>query len=167
MMKNKFLKPGFTIVEVLTVLFIVSLGLVGILALIVQNIQSQNYNKSNLIAYQLAQEGIELIRKVRDTNWRQELSYNDNLAAGEYYMDYQDTVPHMHDSANLEELRLRKNSLNFYVNNLLVATTTPFSRLITIETIDDNSSRVNALITWTERNRNYSYDLETILYNWY
>jgi type II secretory pathway pseudopilin PulG len=166
-MKNNFLKPGFTIVEVLTVLFIVSLGLVGILSLIVQNIQSQSYNKSNLIAYQLAQEGVELIRQVRDSNWREGLSYNDKLAAGQYYMDYADTAPHAHSPGSPAELLLKQDSASFYVHNPALPMATLFSRLITLQTIDDHSFQVNATISWQERNRNYTYDLETILYDWY
>jgi len=160
-------KPGFSLVEIITVLFIVSLGLVGILGLIVQNIQSQNYNKSNLIAYQLAQEGIELIRKVRDSNWREGLAYNDKLAPGEYYMDYEDASPDSYISSLPGQLALRQNAANFYVHDTAAATSTPFSRLITIQTIDDHSSRINSRISWAEHNRDYTYDLETILYDWY
>ena len=166
-MKNNFLKRGFALVEIITVLFIMSLGLIGILSLIVQNIQSQSYNKSNLIAYQLAQEGVELIRKVRDSNWRADIDYNDKLAPAQYYMDYADTAPHLHDPDNPEELVLRQDAADFYTHNTAAATTTPFSRLITIGAIDDNSFRVNARINWSDHNRNYFYDLETILYDWY
>lgn len=165
-MKNNSLKRGFSIVEIITILFIISLGLIGILSLIVQNIQSQTYNKSNLIAYQLAQEGIELVRKVRDSNWRAGAAYNANLAPGEYYMDYEDTVPQVHNPASPDELILSQDANNFYINHLATATATPFSRLITISAIDDYSFRVNTQISWAEQSRNYVYDLETNLYNW-
>ena len=165
-MKNNTEKKGFSIVEIITVLFIMSMGLVGILSLIVQNIQSQSYNKGNLIAYQLAQEGIELIRKVRDSNWRAGAAYDNNLADGQYYMDYRDAAPHLHDIANPGELIMKQDGADFYINDPVAATTTPFSRLITIYKIDDHSLRVNAKIGWSENNRNYTYDLETILYNW-
>ncbi len=164
-MKDNFLKRGFTLVEVVVILFIMSMGLIGILGLIVQNIQSQSYNKSNLIAYQLAQEGIELIRKVRDSNWRESLPYDDKLAAGQYYMDYEDTAPQVFNPSMPGQIVLRKNAANFYTHEA-TATATPFSRLITIQTIDDHSFRVNSSIIWAEYGRNYVYDLETILYNW-
>lgn len=165
-MKNNFLKQGFTLVEIVVILFIMSMGMIGVLSLIVQNIQSQSYNKSNLIAYQLAQEGIELIRKVRDSNWRESVLYDDKLAPGEYYMDYTDTAPSLHDLDNPEELVLKQDAANFYVHDPAAATTTPFSRLITIGVIDDHSFQVNSLISWAEPGRSYTYDLETILYNW-
>jgi len=165
-MKNNSLKSGFTIIEVIVILFVMSMGLIGVLSLIVQNIQSQSYNKSNLIAYQLAQEGVELIRKVRDSNWRAGLPYDDKLADGQYFMDYTDTAPQAHNSANPDELILRKDASDFYTNNPLEMNQTIFSRLITIAAVDSSALRVVVTISWSETGRNYNYDLETILYNW-
>lgn len=164
-MKKNLLKKGFTLVEVITVLFVMSMGLIGVLGLILQNIQSQSYNKGNLIAYQLAQEGIELVRKVRDNNWRNSLPYDTSLTAGEYYMDYRDNLPTIYSSGHPEELILSQDANNFYIHGA-GATTTPFSRLIKIEPLTDHSMRVTADVTWGDHNRNYSYNLETILYNW-
>jgi len=165
-MKNNFFKSGFTLVEVVVILFVMSMGLIGVLSLITQNIQSQSYNKSNLMAYQLAQEGVELIRKVRDSNWRDGLSYDDKLAAGEYFMSYNDAAPQAHDPAHPEELVLRQEASNFYTHNPVAPKVTPFSRLITITAVDANSFRVVVTISWAEFGRNYVYNLETALYNW-
>ena len=86
-------KAGFSLVEIMTVLFVVALGLVGVLSLMVQNIQSQNVNKGALIAYQLSQEGIELVRRTRDSNWQAGRAWNVNLAPGHYIVDYTDLIP--------------------------------------------------------------------------
>ena len=165
-MKRHCLKSGFSLVEIITILFIISLGLVGIMSLIIQNIQSQSYNKSNLIAYQLAQEGVELIRKVRDSNWREGVAYDDKLSPGAYLMDYEDTAPQLYISVDPEELILRQSAGNMYIHDTAIATRTPFSRLITLQAIDDHSFRVDSKISWVEHERNYVYDLEAILYDW-
>lgn len=165
-MKNNLLKSGFTLVEVVVILFVMSMGLIGVLSLIVQNIQSQSYNKSNLMAYQLAQEGVELIRKVRDSNWREGLPYDDKLASGEYFMSYDDAAPQIHDAANPGELVLKQDAANFYTHDSAAGKTTIFSRLITITAVDANSFRVVVAVSWAEFGRNYVYNLETILYNW-
>ncbi len=164
-MKNNFLKKGFTLIEVIVVLYIMSLGLVGVLSLIIQNIQSQSYNKSNLIAYQLAQEGIELVRKVRDNNWRNALDYDSSLAAGDYYMDYTDSVPRLHNPVVPDELRMFLDVDDFYIHGA-GATSTPFSRKITIEALTDHSIRVISNVSWGGHGRTYLYNLETVLYNW-
>ncbi len=74
--------------------------------------------------------------------------------------------PNLHNSAAPEELVLKQNAGNMYVHDLNAATTTPFSRLITLQTIDSHSFRVNSKVTWYEHERDYAYDLETILYDW-
>lgn len=161
-------KKGFSLVEIITILFIVSLGLVGILSLIVQNIQSQSYNKNNLIAYQLAQEGIELIRKVRDSNWKAGFPATTNLSPHEYFMDYRNNIPIRHEpQASDAELILKQDSDGFYFHDLSSsATSSIFSRLINIQGVNASSFRVTVRVTWSERNRNYAYDLETLLYAW-
>lgn len=159
------MKRGFSLVEIITVLFIVSLALVGILSLLIQNIQSQGYNKSNLIAYQLAQEGVELIRKVRDSNWRganQPLILI--LPSGQYYMDYTNSAPHIHIPSLSSELILKQDTNGFYYHGA-GGSSSGFSRLITLQTTP-TFVQVTVRVTWLDRNRNYAYDLETILYNW-
>ena len=160
---NKNKRRGFTLVEIIVVLFIISLGLVGVLTLIVQNIQSQSYNKNNLIAYQLAQEGIELVRKVRDSNWRAGRAFNANLADGEYYMDYRDAT--VYPSTGADSLILKQDSNGFYIHDT-VGTASGFSRKIIISNLAANYLRVETDISWHDHNRDYTYSLETLLYDW-
>lgn len=160
---NKYNKRGFTLVEIIAVLFVVVVGLMGVLSLIVQNIQSQSLNKNNLTAYQLAQEGMELVRKVRDSNWRNSNVWDKDLVAGSYYMDYSDSTPHILSAST--EGDLYKNSSGFYVHG--GATETPFNRTIEIALIDADSMRVYIHITWSDHGRVFNYDLETILYDWH
>jgi Tfp pilus assembly protein PilV len=166
-------RRAFSLVEIIVILFIISLGLMAILSLIIQNIQSQSYNRNNLTAYQLAQEGIEMIRKVRDSNWKVSAAFTLGLATTtgttyQNYMDYRDTWPH-DASANPTLLTiLKQDSAGLYFHDSVSpATTSPFSRLIRTKKLDNNSLQVNSVVSWQDHNRNYSYDLETILYNWY
>lgn len=166
--KNK--KSAFSLVEIIVVLFIISLGLVGVLSLIVQNIQSQNLNKNNLVAYQLAQEGIELIRRVRDTNWKNGQEWDHELNAASYYIDYLDTKPHRIDNSseipNKSKLYQDLEGYYYHDNAAPSSLFSGFRRLISIVNLDDDSIYVRARITWAEKNKNFSYDLETILYDW-
>ena len=158
--------PGFTLVEVLVVLFIVSFGLVGILSLIVQNIQSQNYNKNGLVAYQLAQEGNELIRRVRDSNWKAGVKFDTGLEDDNYIMDYQDSLP-IHYGGNLSETKLKKDQAGFYVHDSNLTTDSGFTRLFRISSSTSNMLRINSVVTWTDKDKYYSYNLESLLYDWY
>ena len=158
------MKKGFSLVEIIIILFIISIGLLGVLSLIIQNIQSQGYNKNNLVAYQLAQEGVELIRMVRDSNWRQGEAYDAGLNDGIFFMDYQDSLPHL-SSGVTGEFILHQGLDGFYYHGG-TATSSGFSRQITLKRENANTLKVTVNVGWQERGRDSYYDLQTILYNW-
>lgn len=161
--ENKIEKRGFTLIEVITVLLVISLGMIGVLSLIVQNIQSQSLNKNTLIAYQLAQEGVELIRQVRDTNWRESLDWRENLSSGKYYMDYISTMPHQASDQGSGNLAQDLNGM--YVSNPGATLGKGFSRIIALEDSGEGML-VNSSIFWSDHGRSYVYSLDTILYDW-
>lgn len=160
-------RPAFSLIEIMVALFIISLGMTAILSLIGQNLNSQSYNRSNLIAYQLAQEGMELIRRVRDTNWRNNLSYNFGLPGDTtYYMDYNDTFPIILNSDNGADL-LRQDASGFYQHGLeSTATSSGFSRSIYIKEEIIDRLLIRVTVTWQEREKSRSYVLENYLYDW-
>lgn len=164
MLKKLTNTKGFTLIEVITVLFVVSLGLVGVLTLIVQNIQSQRFNHQNIIAYQLAQEGIELVREVRDSNWLTGANWDENLAAGTYYMDYSDSVP-VTTNGGPQVLYLNADNLYTHASSTAVATSS-FNRLITLVDHSTSSKQVISKVTWSDKNKSFSYVLDTLLYDW-
>lgn len=65
----KFNNKGQGIIEVVVAIAVIVVGLVSIISLVVFNLNVQNYNHDMLIASNLAREGIEVIRSVRDNNW--------------------------------------------------------------------------------------------------
>lgn len=165
-------KPGFSLIEILAVLFIVSVALLGLVSLIIQNIQAQSINKNNLIAYNLAQEGIELIRQTRDSNWRAKVVYDTNLATGIYYIDYRMDKPEL---ANIDSSKIYLLNTNGYLNyvNLQAgdsgAVPTIFSREIYLDKpvgYEGDPLQVRALVTWTDRGHAYRYELRTLLFDW-
>ena len=62
-------KKAYTLVEILVGFFIILMGLVGYLSLTIKTLALEPIGKNKLIASQLAQEGIEIVRNIRDTNW--------------------------------------------------------------------------------------------------
>ncbi len=59
---------GFTLLEVLTSTFVLSLGVVGVFVVVSQTTAFTQVTSSRLTATYLAQEGIEIIKNIRDTN---------------------------------------------------------------------------------------------------
>jgi len=64
--KNKK-ESGFTLVETLIAVAILSLAIVGLMTILGKGISDTNYKKYRITASYLAQEGIEYIRNMRDT----------------------------------------------------------------------------------------------------
>ncbi len=173
----KFLKKkGFSLMEVMAVLFIVMVGMVGVMSLVLQNIQVKDINTNRIIAHQLAQEGIELIRKQRDTNWivcANEGSTNpacwvsNIIPDSKYKVDYNDEYPV--EVSNIEDARLYSDtsagSEKMYVHET-TPQETPFYRMIEIDYLSADSIYVTVNIEWQERADVYSYSAETVLYNW-
>jgi prepilin-type N-terminal cleavage/methylation domain-containing protein len=77
MFKSKKIKEnsGFTIIEVMIATVIITIGLIGALTLSLASMKFGKISINRVIAANLAQEGIEVIRAMRDDIW---LSGDDN-----------------------------------------------------------------------------------------
>ncbi|MDD5145536.1 MAG: prepilin-type N-terminal cleavage/methylation domain-containing protein [Candidatus Pacebacteria bacterium] len=72
-------KRGFSLLEVIISVFIVAVGIVGITNIIPQIITTTKINTSRLTAAYLAQEGIEIVRAVRDGNFLEKINNTNPL----------------------------------------------------------------------------------------
>lgn len=61
-------QKGFTLIETLVAISILLLSILGPMTFAAQGIQNTYYAKDQIVAFYLAQEGIELIRATRDNN---------------------------------------------------------------------------------------------------
>lgn len=61
-------RPGFTLIETIVAMGVILAATVGPMALVTSGIADFAYTKNKLIAINLAQEGVELARVVRDNN---------------------------------------------------------------------------------------------------
>jgi Tfp pilus assembly protein PilV len=91
------LRSWFSIIEVMVGIFIFTLWLFSIYALLISALNVNEYNKNAIIASHLAREQMELFRNIRDTNymklkvWNQKnpnILYNNSqlFLSGSYYI---------------------------------------------------------------------------------
>ncbi len=101
---------GISILEVVVAVMIISFGMVGVLSLVIQNVEAQYINKNVLMASGLAQEGLELVRNTRDFNWLTPgNSWNQDIVGdGTYTIDY----------GGRSSINPAVNTLNLYVKRL-------------------------------------------------
>ena len=83
-------RAGFSLVEIIVVVGIVSLAFIGILSLVRRAIMLYYSNQNYLIASMVAQDGLELVRYVRDQNWLTNRAFYNNLS--EYNTDNKKTI---------------------------------------------------------------------------
>ncbi len=67
---------AFSIIEILVWIFIFSLWLVSIYAIIISTLRINDYNSNYIVAANLAKEQIELVRNIRDSNYKTLKPYN-------------------------------------------------------------------------------------------
>jgi type II secretory pathway pseudopilin PulG len=89
-MKNR----SFTLIESVVAIFLLTVGTVGAFSLIQRTLAFTATSSSRLVAAYLAQEGIELVRNIRDSNYLAKIDWNSGLTAcaSGCEMDYNDTV---------------------------------------------------------------------------
>ncbi len=144
------MKKGFTLLEVIIAIFVILVGVVGTFAATQQIISYTSFSNSKLTAVYLAQEGIEIVRDIRDTNWLDPAnpSWDDGLGSGNWQADYNDSslFPYNGNFLNLE-------TAGFY--GYEGDTPTKFKRKITINSVDTNSDgendlEVTVLVEWED-----------------
>src|SRR4030043_1079800 len=69
-MFNSFSKKnaGFTVLEVIIAIFVISIGVLAVVRVMPSIISGSSLNNDRLTAAYLAQEGIEIVRNIRDSN---------------------------------------------------------------------------------------------------
>ena len=170
-------KPAFSFIELLVVMAMIGIGLLGITSLATQNIRVQYFNRNQLIAAQLAQEGLELARNLRDNQWKATPSPI-NLA--EIYLpgftiDYQRISIEYSESDINEDLvnqtpALLINEEGFY--NYSYGDETPFRRVLTSECREDEATEteyclMKCYVSWQAQGQADVYQVEDYFYNWY
>lgn len=164
---------GTTIIEALVVIIILSLGLIPSLTVIlaVNSISSSIIN--DLVAANLAQEGIEVIRAVRDANWfsTPPRLFDAGLSAGIYRVQYNSVA---NGSTTFLLAEDGNPSLKIDANGLYNYTTgddTNFRRRITI--VKDPTLagcncelRIISEVTWPVKKTTRTLTVEAHLFNW-
>jgi prepilin-type N-terminal cleavage/methylation domain-containing protein len=68
-MKIEEKTKGFTLIEMLISLLVITIGVLGVFSAVSKYSQNTQQEKENLVASYLCQEGIEIVKNIRDTNW--------------------------------------------------------------------------------------------------
>ena len=166
-MNNKTREKGFTMIEMIAALFVMSVGIMGVFSLVSQTISYISITSSRLTAIYLSQEGMEIIRNIRDSNFlkinkREGGNWDDDLLAGSHYnFDYESqTVP---DNINCSGNNYLDINGDFYKCSI----SGQFERKAKITKIGDDKIDVVIEVSWQERGRTHKVVARENLYQWY
>lgn len=172
---------GFTLLEVIVAIFILSVGIIGSYILIAQTISSTSYASNKLVASYLAQEGIEIVRNIRDTNWLERIEdfthlWDEGLTSCGGLYDWTNgngcRVSYT-DTADKEvDLNIAYVGQKLYINTVSgfysysAPTPTKFKRKVVINPNGSGILKVYVYVEWEEKGKPYSTAAQEDLYNW-
>ncbi|KPJ56512.1 hypothetical protein AMJ49_04685 [Parcubacteria bacterium DG_74_2] len=161
--KNK----GFTLLEITITVFVLIASLVGVSSVFSRLTSQASFNSSRLIAVYLAQEGIELVRNIRDGNWLEDADWDEGLNSCSgptgCEIDYNNFNNPGAEDPNLQLYAnrfLKINDNGFY--NYSSGADTKFKRKITITKIAADELKVSVTVEWPKG----SVTVQEHLYNW-
>lgn len=179
---------GFTILELIAGVFILSVGIVGVSSLISRLLWYNRFVESKAIAAYLTQEGMEIVRNIRDGNWLEckieegwdqeclDESWTDGLFCcdtancfeedddgdGACQADYLD----WDQLDNYSDKPIEFNG-EFYGYFSPSEDETKFRRIIEIWEVGADQVGVCTTTKWTEQGKEQSIKACEYLYNWY
>lgn len=151
---------GFTLVEALVTLVVLTVALGPSLVLTTTINNTTLIVKNNLIAANLAQEGVEVIRGIRDTNWFNGVAFDTGLTDGIYRIEWSsDAVIALGANPFIRE---DSGLYNYSAGN-----NTIFRRTISILKVNTGELRIISEVTWQERGAIAKNSIaESHLFNW-
>jgi prepilin-type N-terminal cleavage/methylation domain-containing protein len=153
---------GFTLIEALVSLAVLSVGLIPAFAQVTISFQVARSIRHNLSASMLAQEGIELVRGIRDDNWFAGVSFDgglDTCTAGcrihypeAFILPLADNAPLLIDTQGRYQY--------------MSGTETAYARRITIIQMDATHLKIESEVTWNDRGELRAVLVEDHLFDW-
>lgn len=165
---------GFTLIETIVALTLIVAAVSGPMALATRGIFSAKFAKSRLVALNLSQEGIELIRHMRENNvlaghdWRGLSgacpSTCSRLQDGPYQPDVFTAASGSTPPINAGAILRYDEATGLYSQS--TGLPTPFTRVVELSTPAANQMRVLSTVTWMESGIPRSSRVEEVFYNW-
>ena len=163
-MENK----GFSLIEVVTAIFILTVGVGGAFSLIYQTLSAVYLVRSELTASFLAQEGVEIVKNLRDNAWLYSraatstswLAYLSE-AGGDYEVDYSTQTLSRADNSTY----MKVDSNGFF--NYSSGDQTNFTRSVSLTNVSTTTVKVVVTVGWQTGGRDHSLEIVENITNWY
>lgn len=164
---------GVTMMETIVAIGVLVLGIVTALSLMAASLAFSQSSEQSIVVVNLAREGIEIVRSIRDLNRSFDQSPISILTNGDYIVGADgDLVLTPASFYGGEDISNCTNCYLYlsggkYVHSGLDNEITIFRRLITIsDEVAGQEKKIVSQVYWVERGRAHSFVLEDHLTNW-
>lgn len=183
---------GFTLVEALTAIFILTFVVVGLMTVVSDSLFATKYARDEITANYLLQEAIDFVRNDRDTSVFLNTEYDIDTAWNNFYAKYtsvgcdntsvgctidvnvpsgSNTFACSSDACRYLYLDETATSNSFYLTSnhpsgISGKTKTNFKRVLTVTQEGADQLVVTAKVSWKNGNLNKSRELTTTLSKW-
>jgi len=149
--------------EVIIAVFVITVGLLAVLGLINFLLNSAQSSKDNLVAAELAQEGVEIVRSMRDSqdDWT---AWFQSPPVGNWQVQYNTDNSHPLVAYSGSNYLKYDSASGLYQYS--VGENTQFLRKVTISKISDNQAKVSVDISWKFKGSDRHFILEDRLWRW-
>lgn len=164
---------GFTLIETIVALAILLIAVVAPVSLIGDALHKMYYARDEVLAVNLAQEGIEMVRQIRDSNVLSGAGWLTNLGGGApstYMVDAYNFINGAHTmiycggSCGPQPVYFDSN-IGLYRQNS-VSTPTQFSRIVTVVGVSATEAQVTSAVTWKTGGTAGSVSVSEDIFRW-
>ena len=174
-------KKAFTLLEVLLAITFIAVVFTAITGLILMTIQVNRKNVRTLQATYLAQEGVEVLRYMRDSNWLQNYSWDEgeDQWGSNFGLESSETLNEFYLIEESEDDAYWSlatfSSRDEDSGTITIANGQEFLRVIQVEFVPDETDsnvmredalKITAVVSWTDRGEGNDVSVSTILTNW-
>lgn len=173
---------GFTLVETLVAITVVVTAMVGPLYAVQQSLNASRTAREQLIASSLAQEGVEYVRAIRDSNYlyflrtggaRSWLAGLDGTGGSVNCITATCVIDPTQDMQNAVTRTstpspLYLSSTNLYTQVAVVPTPTKYTRTVLLTPVSGSVTEmtVTVVVSWTTKNQTRNVTITERLHNW-
>lgn len=155
-------QSGFTLIETMISVLIFGLVLSAVSGLLNSNLSGAVLIKNNFVASSLIQEGMEVVRSIRDNEWHNSQAFGTSITDGVYNVQWNSISLMAYDPS-----RYLKKDDSTGLFSYDSGGVTIFKRSVTITTVAPNvEKKIVVDVFWSERGRNKTISAEEHLFNW-
>jgi len=161
---NKAATPqqGFTLLELMISIFIISIGVIAIFSVTAKYTQQTASTRESLVASYLGQEGVEIVKNIRDINWVKGNGWNSGLTSCSSGCEADYASSSLVSSTSRYLYIDNATGFYQYTPGSEGGVVTPYKRIITVTNPGSDEVDIQVDVTWN----GYTITVKENLYNW-